>query len=147
MKNSQLLVQEWMRTEVITVNPELHVERAWELMERQRVHHLPVVKNGQLLGIVTQGDLKRALFRTPLSVPAPPEGRAQPAKSPGDMSVAAIMTKTVHTAKPTEPLLSVAQRLLSAHIGSLPVVDDANVVAGIVTKTDLLKALVAILRQ
>jgi len=61
MKNAQLLVQDWMRTEVITVNPELHVERAWELMERQRVHHLPVVKNGQLLGIVTQGDLKRAV--------------------------------------------------------------------------------------
>ena len=60
--------------------------------------------------------------------------------------MAAIMTKTVHTAKPTEPLLSVAQRLLSAHIGSLPVVDDANAVAGIVTKTDLLKALVAIVR-
>ena len=39
-----------MRTEVITVNPELHVERAWEIMERQRVHHLPVVKNAQLVG-------------------------------------------------------------------------------------------------
>jgi CBS domain-containing protein len=42
-----------MRPDVITVNPELHVERAWELMERQRVHHLPVVKNTQLVGIVT----------------------------------------------------------------------------------------------
>jgi len=145
--NSQLLIREWMRTEVLTVNPELHVERAWELMERQRVHHLPVVKNTQLVGIVTQGDLKRALFRTPLSVLAPPEGRPQPAQPPGDMSVAAIMTKTVHTAKPTEPLLSVAQRLLSAHIGSLPVVDDANAVVGIVTKTDLVKALVHVLQR
>jgi acetoin utilization protein AcuB len=63
------------------------------------------------------------------------------------MSVAAIMTKTVHTAKPTEPLLSVAQRLLSAHIGSLPVVDDTDGVVGIVTKTDLVKALVALLPQ
>ncbi len=145
--NSQLLVQDCMRTEVITVNPELHVERAWELMERQRVHHLPVVKNSQLVGIVTQGDLKRALFRTPLSALAPPEGRLQPAQPPGDLSVAAIMTKTVHTAKPTEPLLSVAQRLLSAHIGSLPVVDDANAVVGIVTKTDLVKALVTVMQR
>ena len=30
-----LLVHEWMRTKVVTVNPELRVERAWELMERQ----------------------------------------------------------------------------------------------------------------
>jgi len=145
--NTQPLVQDWMRPDVITVNPELHVERAWELMERRRVHHLPVVKNSQLVGIVTQGDLKRALFRTPLSVLAPPEGRPQPAKPPGDMSVAAIMTKTVHTAKPSEPLFSVAQRLLSAHIGSLPVVDDTDGVVGIVTKTDLVKALVALLQR
>ena len=143
----QFLVQEWMRPSVITINPELHVERAWEIMERQRVHHLPVVKNAQLVGIVTQGDLKRALFRTPLSVSAPPEGRTPPAKSPGDLSVASIMTKTVHTAKPNEPLLSVAQRVLSAHIGSVPVVDDANAVVGIVTKTDLVKALVVLLQK
>jgi acetoin utilization protein AcuB len=146
MTNSQLLVQDCMHTEVLTVNPELHVERAWEIMERQRVHHLPVVKNTQLVGIVTQGDLKRALFRTPLSVLAPPEGRPQPAKPPGDLSVAAIMTKTVHTTKPTEPLLNVAQRLLSAHIGSLPVVDEANAVVGIVTKTNVVEALVRLLQ-
>ncbi len=145
--NSPVLVQEWMQTAVITVNPELHVERAWEIMERQRVHHLPVVKNAKLVGIVAQGDLKRALFRSPLSVPAPPEGRLQPPKSPGDMSVAAIMTKTVHTVKPTEPLLSVAQRLLSARIGSLPVVDDVHAVVGIVTKTDLVKAFVTLMQK
>jgi predicted transcriptional regulator len=49
MTNSQLLVQDWMHTNVLAVNPELHVERAWEVMERQRVHHLPVVKNNQLV--------------------------------------------------------------------------------------------------
>jgi acetoin utilization protein AcuB len=145
--NTQPVVTEWMQTEVITINPELHVERAWEIMERQRVNHLPVVKNGQLMGIVTQGDLKRALFRTPLSAPAPPEGRPQPTKPLGDMSVAAIMTKTVHTATPTEPLLSVAQRLLNAHIGSLPVVDETDAVVGIVTKTNLVQALVRLLQQ
>ncbi len=145
--NSQLLTRDWMHTDVLTVNPELHVERAWEVMERQRVHHLPVVKNSQLVGIATQGDLKRALFRTPLSVPVPPEGRQPPAKSPGDLSVAAIMTKTVHTATPSEPLRSVVHRLLSAHIGCLPVVNDTGAVVGIVTKTDLVKALIAFLQQ
>jgi CBS domain-containing protein len=57
------------------------------------------------------------------------------------------MTKTVHTAKPSEPLLSVAQRVLSAHIRSVPVVDDTNAVVGIVTKTDLVKALVVLLQK
>ena len=145
--NTKSLVQDWMRTEVLTVNPELRVERAWELMERQRVRHLPVVKNAQLVGMVTQRDLKRTLFPTPLSVLAPPRGRPQPAVPPSDMSVSAIMTKTVHVAKPMEPLLSAAQRLLSEHVGSLPVVDDAGSVVGIVTKTDLVKALVFLLQR
>lgn len=38
-----MLVHEWMRINVVTINPELRVERVWELMERQRIRHLPVV--------------------------------------------------------------------------------------------------------
>lgn len=47
------LVQEWMRADVITINPELRVQRVWELMERQRVRHLPVVTHDSRFPLIS----------------------------------------------------------------------------------------------
>jgi acetoin utilization protein AcuB len=142
-----LLVHEWMRTEVITINPELRVERVWELMERQRIRHLPVVKDGTLVGIITERDLKRASFPSLPAFPVRQEGKPQPPGSPGDLPVEAIMTTGVYTAKPTNPLLNPALRMLNEKIGALPVVDEAGKLVGILTETDLLKALVFLLQK
>jgi acetoin utilization protein AcuB len=142
-----LLVHEWMRTEVITINPELRVECVWELMERQRIRHLPVVKDGTLVGIITERDLKRASFPSLPAFPVRQEGKPQPTGSPGDLPVEAIMTTGVYTAKPTNPLLNPALRMLNEKIGALPVVDEAGKLVGILTETDLLKALVFLLQK
>ncbi len=144
---SALLVQEWMRTNVITINPELRVERAWELMERQRVRHLPVVQQGRLVGIVTERDLKRAVFGAPPLSTVWKGGKPQPTGTPGDLSVQAIMTQGVYTTKPTDALLSATLRMLNEKIGALPVVDDAGMLVGLITQTDLLKALVLLLQR
>lgn len=143
----KMLVQGWMRTDVITINPELRVERVWELMERQRIRHLPVVKNGKLMEIISQRDLKQAVFPTLPAFPVWREGKPQPTGSPGDLLADAIMTKGVHTAKPTELLLNPDLRMLNEKIGDLPVVDDAGTLVGILTETDLLKALVFLLQK
>ncbi len=142
-----MLVQEWMRTDVITINPELRVERVRELMERQRIRHLPVVKNGTLVGIVTERDLKRVISPSPPTVPVRQEGKPQPSGAFGDLSAEALMTKGVYTAKPTDPLLNPALRMLNEKIGALPVVDEAGKLVGILTETDLLKALVFLLQK
>jgi acetoin utilization protein AcuB len=142
-----ILVQEWMRTDVITINPELRVERAWELMARQRIRHLPVVKNGLLVGIITERDLKRTIFS---SLPTPPTRQGvkpQPSGTPGDLPVEAIMTKEVYTVKPTDSLLIAVLRMVDEKIGALPVVDEAGKLLGILTETDLLKVLVFLLRK
>ena len=57
------------------------------------------------------------------------------------------MTKGTYTAKPTHTLLSAALRMLNEKIGALPVVDEAGKLVGILTETDLLKALVFILQR
>ena len=142
----QLLVQDWMRTNVITINSELRVERAWEVMERQRVRHLPVVQHERLVGIVTERDLKRAVFGEPV-ITKWKGGKPQPTGTPGDLAAAAIMTRNVATAKPTDLLLSAALRMLDTRIGTLPVVDESGKLLGILTQTDLVKALVSLLQS
>src|SRR5262249_46464451 len=129
-----------MHTTVVAINPELWVERAWEMMERQRVRHLPVVKQERLVGIVTQRDLKRAVFGNPPILTVWKGGKPQPSGSPGDLLVEAIMTREVYTVKPTETLLSAALCMRAAKISALPVVDDAKKLVGILTQTDVLSA-------
>jgi acetoin utilization protein AcuB len=141
------LVGEWMRTDVVTINPELRVERVWETMWRKQVRHLPVIKQDILVGIITDRDLKRALFPSLPAFEVWKEGKPQPTGSPGDLSAEAIMTKGAYTAKPTHTLLSAALRMLNEKIGALPVVDEAGKLVGILTETDLLKALVFILQR
>lgn len=50
-------VEDVMTKEVITVGPDTSVEEAAELMAEHQIRRLPVVDNGQLIGIVALGDL------------------------------------------------------------------------------------------
>jgi CBS domain-containing protein len=50
-------VKEIMRRGVITVSPDESVTRVMNLMTRHRVRHIPVVRDGQLAGIVSIGDV------------------------------------------------------------------------------------------
>jgi CBS domain-containing protein len=50
-------VKDVMRSSVITVPPDESVTRVIGLMTRHRVRHIPVVRNGQLAGIVSIGDV------------------------------------------------------------------------------------------
>ena len=57
-------VREIMGTPVITVPPEQPVGDCLRLMTEHRVRHLPVLENGQLIGIVSIGDLVNWIIST-----------------------------------------------------------------------------------
>ena len=52
-------VKECMATQVVTVKPELSAKEAFSLIKSLGVRHLVVVKEGVLLGVVTDRDLRR----------------------------------------------------------------------------------------
>ena len=54
-------VREIMTTEVITIGPDWTAEQCMALMNERRVRHLPVVEDNQLAGIVSIGDVVRAV--------------------------------------------------------------------------------------
>jgi CBS domain-containing protein len=57
-----LLVADVMTTELVTALPSDRVEEAMRLMTEHRVRHLPIVADGQLLGMVSIGDIIKAQF-------------------------------------------------------------------------------------
>ncbi len=62
MRTKDTQVDEIMTRRVITLEPEQTVEACMVLMTEKRVRHLPVVEEGRLIGIVSIGDIVKAII-------------------------------------------------------------------------------------
>jgi acetoin utilization protein AcuB len=119
-----------MTRDVIVVIPELPLSAAWRLMGRKRIRHLPVVRAGTLLGILSDRDVLARARRTP-------EGELEVPDDP----VGAAMTPSPITCEPTTSVSELARVMTERKIDALPVVDGERLV-GLVTSTDLLLLLI-----
>lgn len=127
-----MIVEEIMKTQVTTLNPESTIEDACNLIEEKKIRHLPVVQDGQLVGLVTDRDIRDALPSIFIT-----EENKEILLKP----VAELMTKDLITCHPLDFVEEVAALLYEHHIGCLPVVNGTKLV-GIVTETDMLHTLV-----
>lgn len=127
-----MIVRNHMSAPPITVSPDTDFKVAMGLMQRHRIRRLPVVDgSGLLAGIVAERDLLGAADRYLQSV----------------ADVEDIMTRRVVTVARNTPVVEAAGLMIGLKIGGLPVVDATNKVLGIITETDLLKALVDMLAK
>jgi CBS domain-containing protein len=60
--SSDTPVWQIMSSPVTTVSPDEAVHRCMELMTEQRIRHLPVVEKGKMIGIISIGDLVKAVI-------------------------------------------------------------------------------------
>lgn len=124
-----MLVEEIMTRDVITVGPDIPVEEAIRLARERRIRHLPVVEGRNLVGIVSDRDLRGAV---------PPDDR-RTGEPP--LVVRDVMHADVYTAHPLDPLDEAARQMYEHRIGCLPVVSGGQLV-GIVSETDVLRTIV-----
>jgi len=117
-------VRELMRTPVVTIGSDESADEALRLMRKHRIRHLAVTSDGELAGMISERDL------------GGPHGEA----TRRGRSVEDLMASRVVSAEPTMTLRNAANLMRGRMIGSLPVVEDQELV-GIVTATDVLDAL------
>jgi CBS domain-containing protein len=141
-----------MSSPVFEVTPETSVARVIELMVGERISGLPVVDaSGKLVGIVSEGDLiRRAELGTATCrfnwlecLAAPPWLAERYALAHGS-KVREVMTTDVKTVSETASVAEAAQIMSRHGVKRLPVTRDGRVV-GIVTRTDLVRALGTVL--
>ncbi len=130
-----MLVREWMTKDPITLGPQSSIFQAWKLMKNRRIRHLPVMENGQIVGIVSDRDL-RLVLPSPATALEAHELNYLLDK----LTVSETMTKDVITTTPSASIANATRTLLRNRIGALPVLAGA-ILVGILTRADALEAL------
>ncbi len=127
-----------MTRTVIAMSPKDTVRDANRVLQDNRIHHLPVVEGGELVGIVSDTDLRKWVLRE------------EKVNEGGTVSrriglMEEIMTRDVITMSPEDTIEDALLILHKKRFGALPVVEGRKLV-GIITKADILAAFVDTLR-
>lgn len=128
-----MLVGERMKHPVITVSQAMPIIDALNFMRKEKIRRAPVVKDGRMVGIVSENDLLNA-SPSPATTLSVWEVNYLISK----ITVKEIMKKNVVTVKEDTPIEEAARIMADNKIGALPVLRDDNIV-GIITETDLFK--------
>lgn len=128
-------VSESMTKNVVACSCEDEVGNIWRLMQEKRFSGLPVVKNGRLVGMVTQKDLLQ-------SGSVLPTFEAQKGRFQASSKISSIMKTGVTVVKPSTKMIQAAKVMVSKDVGRVPVEDEEGKLVGIVDREDVARMLV-----
>jgi acetoin utilization protein AcuB len=135
-----MLVGDWMSTDVATVTEDVSMIKAGRIMREKKIRRLPVVdKDGRLIGIVSERDLKAA---SPSS--ATTLDMYEMTYLLSELKIKGIMTKSPTSIRISDTVERAALIMRDRKFGSLPVVDEIGKVVGIITDTDIFRLFVSI---
>lgn len=136
-----MLVRDFMMTEVTSLKETDTLLDARMLFVNSSFRHLPVLRDKQLVGIITERDVKQ--FAPSLLSGVTPEEYNQVMES---TPISRVMTREPLTLRPDQSVFEAANLLYTKRIGCLPVADKGELL-GIVTTTDMLRLLVKMIQD
>lgn len=118
-------VKNWMVKDVITIGPEALVSEAVDLMHNNSIRHLPVVDGDEMVGFVTESNLRQFFYH----------------QARDTLKVSDVMIVNPITTAPNSSVDSAARLIHEYKIGGLPVLEKRRLV-GIITIADILAAFI-----
>ena len=109
-----------MKKDIMTIEPEASVEDAAEIFVKYRIHRLPVVDAGKLVGIITPTDLLDIVAQKKLNI-----------------TVEEVTKTTCVTAYEESPLSYVVHAMRISNVPAMPVINASGELTGIITDRDL----------
>ena len=127
-----LTADQIMSAPVITLAQGATLDEAWELIRKRRFRHVPVLSDeGKLMGIISDRELLQAAARIGTA------GAERAAETVGELIEARVLT-----AHPDTPIREIARILFEERIGAMPIVGEDGTLVGIITRSDILRALI-----
>lgn len=134
-----MLVKNWMSQNLITIQQDDSMHDAASLLKEHHIRMLPVMKNDQLVGIITDRDLRSASASKATALEM-----HELVYLISQLKVKEIMSKDPITIPMDYTVEETTEELLKNRINGAPVVDHNAKVIGVITQTDILKALISL---
>ena len=125
-------VVDLMTSDPLVVTTVETIGKAEELMAENNIRQIPVVKGRELVGIVTDRDIRAFLSDV---LRGEPEARERALKT----ALGDIMTTEPLFVAPDDDLKDAIEMLIEQKFGAIPVVDEAEGLIGIVSYVDVLR--------
>ena len=132
MSKSEPIVQKFMTTQPFFIEKEKALYEAQKMMAENKIRHLPVVSDGEVVGIISDRDIKMAAGLI--------------GSDPNKMTIGNVCHEDVYEVSPDAKLHEVAEEMAEKHYGCAVVVSNSKLV-GIFTTVDVCRAIVDILHQ
>lgn len=149
-------VKDVMNPDVVVCSPEDTIGDVARLLKQNNISGLPVIEDGKVVGIVSEGDLLKLLEvpdRSGLWLPSPLEVFEVPIRElinweetkrmlddVGSKPVEEIMSKKVYTVSPEDSIEKASSIITKHKINRLPVVE-GGLLVGIITRGDIIRGL------
>lgn len=134
---SAMLVRYWMIREVVTVDVNDPLKKALRRLKNHRARFLPVLENRKLVGVISEGHLRKAL-----GVDSPLRDLQEWMANDSPLKVGDVMNDHPIAVGPDHTMEEVVKILLENKIPGAPVTDQDGEVIGIITRADLYRALI-----
>jgi acetoin utilization protein AcuB len=121
-------VKNWIKREPVTIQRTARLQEALDLMKKHSIRHLPVVDDGQLVGFITESDIRQFFFPSMVE----------------DIPVHQVMVLNPITINANASIEMAARLIHDYKIGGLPVLDKKKLV-GVITASDLLSAFIDVM--
>ena len=131
---TRLRARDVMSSPVGTLQAGASVAEAWQLIQDRGVRHVPIVSDdGTIHGVISDRDLLRDAVTDAISPAARPLA---------ERLVRELVSPRLLTAGPDTGISQIARVLYEEHVGSLPIIDENKNLIGLITRSDILRAIV-----
>jgi acetoin utilization protein AcuB len=132
-----LLIKEVMARPVIFVDMDATIGKMYELFQKHKFHHLPVVEEGELVGVISDRDILRQISPFIGTISEQLRDRNTLNKKAHQ-----IMTRKPVTISENDSLLNAAKLMTTQRISCLPVIGETGKLTGMITLKDIVRAYV-----
>lgn len=136
----KMFVNERMTPNPLTVTRDTGIDVAMNTMKRNHIRHIPVAEKGHLYGFIDESDLQKASPSTASLL-----SRNELITLLAKIKVRDIMPRTLISINQNATIEEAALLFKQSKRSGLPVVDDAGIVVGVITETDVFESFIEIM--